>query len=123
MIILFVKALKEMSSLFETGEEGTGLQQPTSRNNNCVTEVCRFPAQSGVVITEECFEYIKVNVDQSTILRRWWASEDPQSLQEDITVVEEDGSDWQWLDKAWVSNHRLFYSSAAYECKTHPSSS
>lgn len=115
-------ALKEMSSLFETGEEGTGLQQPTSRNNSCVTEVCRFPAQSGVVITEECFEYIKVNVDQSTILRRWWASEDPQSLQEDITGVEEDGSDWQWLDKAWVSNHRLFYSSAAYECKTHPSS-
>jgi hypothetical protein len=56
-------------------------------------------------VTEECFEYIEV--EASTVKRRWWASEDPQSIRSNLTLIDDDHGDWHWLDKSWVSWSRV----------------
>jgi hypothetical protein len=97
-------ALKEISSLFETGEEGTGLRREGSRAD-FDEDIVLLPGQVVSSVTEECFEYIEV--EASTVKRRWWASEDPQSIRSNLTLIEDDGGDWHWLDKSWVSCSRV----------------
>lgn len=94
-------ALKEISSLFETGEDGKGLRRQGSRANTGGNDIVLFPGQAVAFLTEECFEYIEV--EASIVKRRWWASEDPLCLRENLTLVEENGRGWHWLDKSWVS--------------------
>jgi hypothetical protein len=96
-------ALKEISSLFETGEEGTGLRREGSRAD-FDEDIVLLPGQVVSFVTEECFEYIEV--EASTVKRRWWASEDPQSIRSNLTLIEDDCEDWHWLDKSWVSCSR-----------------
>lgn len=93
-------ALKEISSLFETGEEGTGLRREGSRADLDKNTIL-LPGQVVSCVTEECFEYIEV--ETSTVKRRWWASEDPQSIRSNLTLIEDDCGDWHWLEKSWVS--------------------
>jgi hypothetical protein len=93
-------ALKEISSLFETGQEGTGLRRE-GRRANFDEDVVLLPGQVVPFVTEESFEYIEV--EASTVKRRWWASEDPQSIRSNLTLIEDDCGDWHWLDKSWVS--------------------
>jgi hypothetical protein len=97
-------ALKEISSLFETGEEGTGLRREGSRAD-FDKDIVLLPGQVVSFVTEEFFEYIEV--EASTVKRRWWASEDPQSIRSNLTLIEDDRGDWHWLDKSWVSCSRV----------------
>jgi len=95
-------ALKEISSLFESGEDGKAIERERLKQKARAADIIRIPAQNGPSITEECFEYIEV--DYSTVKRRWWASESHLSPRENITEIEEDGTTWHWLDNAWVSS-------------------
>jgi hypothetical protein len=97
-------ALKEISSLFETGEEGTGLRRMGSRAD-FDQDIVLLPGQVVAFVTEECFEYIEV--EASIVKRRWWASEDPKSIRSNLTLIEDDCGDWHWLDKCWVSCSRV----------------
>jgi hypothetical protein len=98
-------ALREITMLFELGEEGKKLSRDVGiRSPLFVVDVYQLPFQRSTSIIEECFEYIEV--DGSTVLRRWWASENPHSLRDNLTLVESDGT-WEWLDSSWVSSALL----------------
>jgi hypothetical protein len=95
-------ALREISSLFELGEEGKKLSRDEGvRSQLFVVDVYQLPFQRTVTILEECFEYVEIA--GSTVLRRWWASENPHSFRNNLTAVESDGT-WEWLDNSWVSS-------------------
>jgi hypothetical protein len=90
-------ALKEISSLFETGEEGTGIRQGKAERST--PDIVLLPGHAGTIVTEECFEYI--DVDNSVVKRRWWASENPNSARKNLTTIEDDGDKWHWVDSCW----------------------
>jgi hypothetical protein len=90
-------ALKEISSLFEIGEEGTGIRQSKAERNT--PDIVLLPGHAGTIVTEECFEYI--DVDNSVVKRRWWASENPNSSRQNLTTIEDDGDKWHWVDTCW----------------------
>ena len=91
--------LKEISSLFEGGEAG---MQMENSSRNVVNDPVRLPGQVAPYITEECFEYLEV--ESSTVRRRWWASENPFSLRESITAIDQRREKKDWIDRSWVSN-------------------
>jgi hypothetical protein len=93
--------LKEISSLFESGEGGTGLKQAEERSRELVSDVVRLPGQMASYITEECFEYLEV--ERSIVKRHWWASENPFSARNNISIIDQN-CDIAWVDKAWVSD-------------------
>lgn len=87
-------ALKEISALFDTGEEFPDTDEiaPSSFNS----EICPLPAQAGAFVTDEIFEYIKVK--DSLVKRRWWAGEIGTSWQSpDLNSKIE-----QVVDSSWV---------------------
>ena len=90
-------ALKEISSLFETGEEGVGIRQRKTERNT--PDVVLLPGHAGTLVTEECFEYI--DVENSVVKRRWWASENPNSPRKNLTVIDDGGDTWNWVDRGW----------------------
>ena len=83
--------LKEISSLFESGEAGAN---PTQMDT---LEIVRIPGQVAPYVTEECFEYLEVV--SSTVRRRWWASENPFSPRESISVIDERRENWDWMGR------------------------
>jgi hypothetical protein len=95
-------ALMEIANLLEVGDKGTGL-----RNKNATREVGEsggiesLPCQDCDQIVEEVFEYIEI--DSSTVKRRWWASESYDSYRENLTQSSEEHHSWQWIDETWVS--------------------
>lgn len=97
-------ALKEISSLFDLRED---IQRPISDENTPMhgrTDIKILPGQASSLIVEECFEYIEV--EASTVKRRWWTTENPRAPDTNLTNVESDGT-WRWLDESWVSLQRL----------------
>lgn len=96
--------LKEISSLFESGEGGTGLKQAQERSRELVSDVVRLAGQVATYITEECFEYLEV--EGSIVIRRWWALENPFSPRDSISCIDKDFANFAWVDKAWVSCFR-----------------
>ena len=88
--------LKEISSLFESGEF-TRKCDMVSRDG--VNDIIRIPGQVSSYITEECFEYIEV--EGTEVISRWWASENPFSTRESLMGSDQDQC--KWIDKAWVS--------------------
>lgn len=92
-------ALKEISALFETGEGGKNLRAQTGEAD--AMEVCLLPSHSGTVVTEECYEYI--HVTGSEVGRRWWGTESPHLSKPNLTLINEDGPGWRWIDTQWVS--------------------
>lgn len=95
-------ALKEISSLFETGDDGKGFTRERHKAKPVGSaDSVRIPAQTGRTVVEECFEYIEV--ENSTVKHRWWALENSRLKSDDMTLIEKDGKTWQWLDKSWVS--------------------
>lgn len=93
-------ALREISSLFELGDEGKKLsRRDGTRSQLFVVDIYQIPFQRAAAIVEECFEYIEV--DSSSVVRRWWASENPHAPRDNLTVVASDG-EWHWIDKSWV---------------------
>jgi hypothetical protein len=93
-------ALKEISSLFELGDEGKGITRDQRSQSLGAVDIYRLPGQRVDAIIEECFEYIEV--ESSAVKRRWWGSENSGALRENLTEVESDGRNWRWLDKSWV---------------------
>lgn len=95
-------ALKEISSLFELGEDGKGIARERANEGLAAVDILRVPGQTGSSILEECFEYIEV--EYSSVKRRWWASENPRSLRHDMTKIENCDGVWQWIQDSWVSS-------------------
>jgi hypothetical protein len=60
-----------------------------------------MPLQSSQQQFEEVFEYIEV--ESSTVKRRWWASEQYDNIVQDISNYREGESYWRWVDEKWVS--------------------
>ena len=94
-------ALKEISSLFESGQEGKGLRQVMKMG--AFPDAVRLPGQAAPIV-EEAFEYcdtMKAFPDQ-----RWWASENAFCrIPEPIKVAGDgDTAGWFWLDTSWVSS-------------------
>lgn len=99
-------AIREISSLFELGDEGKKLSRREGTGSQLfVVDIYQLPFQCSAAIVEECFEYIEV--DSSSVIRRWWASENPHAPRDNLTVVASDG-EWHWIDKAWVRECELF---------------
>ena len=103
-------ALKEFSSLFESGESGKDFRRKNDEEGERTLDILLLPSNSGSVVVEECFEYIEVK--DSCIERRWWGSSDPLSPLPNLTLIEKDGDDWSWIDDSWVSGR--FSSSAIF---------
>lgn len=97
-------ALKEISSLFETGDAGTGLRTKGNLQGNELRDILLLPDQRNTLIYEECFEYIEVC--ESKVLRQWWATEDPQLIRENLTAINSVMAGWDWIDSEWVSEHK-----------------
>jgi hypothetical protein len=93
-------ALQEISAIFECAQEGTGLRQIANLSRE-IDDVVRLVGQVAPLITEECFEYIIV--EGSSVTRRWWASEDPSSPRQDVSVAGQDIKGIVWVDQSWVS--------------------
>ena len=89
--------LKEMTSLFESGEGGTGLTRKLNVPKERPDYVTRLPGQVVGCVTEEIYEYMEFQ--RSTVTRQWWASEDPFDPRPDIDSL---GTAWEWVDTEWV---------------------
>lgn len=96
-------ALKEISSLFELGEEGKDMsgRQGITPSRQGVVDILRVPCQTGQLIVEEAFEYVELN-SYGNVKRRWWGSTNPRSLREPAVDSFNDGKSWNWLDEHWV---------------------
>jgi hypothetical protein len=93
--------LKEISSLFESGEGGAGLGQSDNQCHDIYNDFVRLPGQVSSCVVEECFEYLEVH--ESNVVRRWWALENPFMPKEKWTALEESTIQLNWIDQAWVS--------------------
>lgn len=89
-------ALKEISSLFEGGDDGIEAHSYSETS----LDIMPMSSQFGSSLTEETFEYIEVH--ESLVVRQWWAGEEAESLRYDITSKTGDGEDWQWIDDTWI---------------------
>lgn len=95
-------ALMEIANLLEVGDKGTGLRNKgTTREVGESGGIESLPCQECDQIVEEVFEYIEI--DSSTVKRRWWASESYDSYRENLTQSSEEHQYWEWVDESWVS--------------------
>lgn len=98
-------ALMEIASVLEFGDKGKVLaakdQEKEEQRN-----VRSLPLQASEALYHEIFEYIEV--ESSTVKRRWWASEQHDSHRQEIADYPERGACWEWTDNAWVSCFRYF---------------
>lgn len=90
--------LKEISSLFESGEF-TRKFEISSRGD--LNDIIRIPGQVSSHITEECFEYVEV--ERTEVISRWWAAENPFASRE--YIMGSDQEQCKWVDKTWVSSY------------------
>ena len=94
-------ALKEFSALFETSEQSRSFAPRKAPSSGQGPDILLLPAQAVTTLTEECFEYIEV--ESSTVKRRWWGTQDFRSIRENLTENTDEPGDWRWIDDAWVS--------------------
>ena len=100
----------ELANLLESGDKGTGLSNKAAREVAATGEIESLPKQEGRELVEEVFEYLEI--DASTVKRRWWASESYDTYRENIISTKDDGERWKWMDGDWVSSDKrplLFY--------------
>ena len=95
-------ALMEIASVLEFGDKGTGLSNKSAREIAATGSIQNLPNQECSRLVEEVFEYVEI--ENSTLKRRWWASESYDSYREDITESSEGNDNWRWIDDSWVSN-------------------
>jgi hypothetical protein len=95
-------AIMEIASVLEFGDKGTGFSNKTSRELAETGVVESLPKQSCTALVEEVFEYVEI--ESSTVKRRWWASESYDSYRENITQSPEESEAWRWVDETWVSH-------------------
>lgn len=97
-------ALMEIANLLEVGDKGTGLNKKASRDLATTGGLESLPNQACDELWEEVFEYLEI--EYSTVKRRWWASESYDSFRMNITQSNENGR-WNWIDDNWVSGCRF----------------
>ena len=95
-------AIMEIASVLEFGDKGTGFSNKTSRELAETGVVESLPKQRCSALVEEVFEYLEI--ESSTVKRRWWASESHDSYRENITQSPEESEAWRWVDETWVSH-------------------
>ena len=93
-------ALMEIASLLEVGDKGTGFDRQGSKGGDTVLNFVSLPNQECDELWEEVFEYLEI--EYSTVKRRWWASESYDNFRMNITQSAESGP-WQWINEHWVS--------------------
>ena len=95
-------ALMELASLLEVGDKGTILNQKAAKINIQRGHLIEsLPDQECSELVEEVFEY--VDIENSMVKRRWWASECYSGYHKQIFDVDDTATTWKWLDKKWVS--------------------
>lgn len=94
-------ALMEIANLLEVGDKGTGLSNKVAKEVAESGVIESLPGQECDQLVEEVFEYIEI--DSSTVKRRWWASESYDSYRENITKSSSSDRSWRWIDESWVS--------------------
>jgi hypothetical protein len=94
-------ALMELANLLEVGDKGTGLSNKAARDVSKTGGIESLPNQECSALLEEVFEYIEI--DSSTVKRRWWGSESYDSYRKNITQSTEGSDTWGWIDENWVS--------------------
>eukprot|EP00536_Pseudo-nitzschia_multiseries_P004057 jgi/Psemu1/323294/estExt_fgenesh1_pg.C_650034 len=94
-------ALMELTSLFEVGDKGMVLNQKTGKEHFERSHVIeRLPGQQCRELTEEVFEYVEI--ENSMVKRKWWASESYNGYHKQIFDVDDSGANWKWLDRRWT---------------------
>lgn len=99
-------ALMEIASVLEFGDKGKNLINSGDDSADSVGDVHLLPYQHCTHVCEEVFEYLEI--ESSTVKRRWWASEKHDSLRQKPSAYVDDSGDWQWLDNCWVRKICLF---------------
>lgn len=93
-------ALLELASILELGERGKGFNLRDDNGSTITSDTCLIPYQTADLIFDEVFEYVEV--ENSVIKRRWWASEMYDSRRQDPHRCEESKHDgWHWIDDEW----------------------
>jgi hypothetical protein len=92
--------LKEISSLFEPGAAAPALRRPERTDQDSSSYTYRLPDQRNDEIVEECFEYVEA--EYGNIKRRWWATENPLRPCKSVSKINEQSSEWNWIDENWV---------------------
>lgn len=99
-------ALMEIASVLEVGDKGTGFDRHGTKGDAYASFIESLPNQQCDELWEEVFEYLEI--EYSTVKRRWWASDSYDSFRANITQSSdsEDGH-WRWISENWVSRFRL----------------
>ena len=101
-------ALMELTSLLEGGEKGTAFNQNVDQDASERSAMLEsLPGQKCRELTEEVFEYVEI--ENSTVKRKWWASESYNGYHKQIFDVEDSGSNWKWLDEKWVCISQIYF--------------
>ena len=89
-------ALKEISSLFESGPE-----RKEKEMKSRPFDMVRLPCQISACISEECFEYVD---NSNGTRRRFWASENQCFATGDPGSMDSGDAEkgWRWIDPGWV---------------------
>ncbi|CAJ1945620.1 unnamed protein product [Cylindrotheca closterium] len=94
-------ALIEIANLLEVGDKGTGLRGGGAAAKSAeLLGIESLPGQECDHLIEEVFEYIEI--DSSTVKRRWWAAESYNSYRANLTLSDEKHENWRWLDDSWA---------------------
>jgi hypothetical protein len=91
-------ALMEIASILELGERGKGFNLRDDSGSVSTSDTVLLPYQTADLIVDEIFEYVEV--ENSVIKRRWWASETHGSRRQDPRMCAE-ASGWSWIDNEW----------------------
>ena len=104
-------ALMEIANLLEVGDKATGL-----RNDIFNEDFKSLPNQEcNHALVEEVFEYVEI--ESSTVKRRWWASESYECYREKIIdVTEPKVGTWTWQDERWVRDETSLFVLAFSHC-------
>lgn len=93
-------ALMEIASLLEVGDKGTGFDRKDIKGGSLGGDIESLPLQQCDELWEEVFEYLEI--EYSTVKRRWWASENYCCFRENITQLHQKEKGWRWIDENWV---------------------
>lgn len=94
-------ALMELTSVLEFGDRGKGLKVNPEDERSPGGDVHTLATQDhGVDVVDEVFEYLEM--DRTTMKRRWWASESHDKSRSSPSLHNVPGGNrWEWMDDRW----------------------
>ena len=94
-------ALMELTSVLEFGDRGKGLKVSPEDERSPGGDVHTLATQDyGVDVVDEVFEYLEM--DRTTMKRRWWASESHDKSRSSPSLHNVPGGNrWEWKDDRW----------------------